>query len=147
MEFGIQGGVKKLGMAWIMLLLFSWTPVCEVCPNYVVVMLQPLTGNSLNLRAVANCYVAMILGTASHLRPPPNVHPGGQLAPGPSVSPSTTFLSPHRIILPPGLPLSSSQHTNIIFSLIQITLPPLIPCPLSACRFPLLHSCRHQNIF
>ena len=44
-----------------MLLLFSWSPVHELCPNYEVVMLQPWTGNPADLGSFANYYVAMVL--------------------------------------------------------------------------------------
>ena len=43
------------------LLLFSWPPVREVCPNYEVVMLQPRTGTPADLGSVADCYVAILL--------------------------------------------------------------------------------------
>ena len=45
----------------LLMLLFSWPPVHEVCPNYEVVMFQPQTGTPLDLGSVANFYVAMLL--------------------------------------------------------------------------------------
>ena len=44
-----------------LLLLFSWPPVREVCPDYEVVMFQPRTGTPLDLGPVANCCVDIIL--------------------------------------------------------------------------------------
>ena len=44
-----------------LLLLFTWPPVHEVCPNYEVVMFQPQTGISPELDSITNCYVDIIL--------------------------------------------------------------------------------------
>ena len=48
----------------LLLLLFSWQPVCEVCLNYLLVMFQPRTGTSLDLGSVANFYAATLLSHA-----------------------------------------------------------------------------------
>ena len=55
----------------LVLLFLSLPPVCWVCPNYEVVVLQPYLGTSTSLRYVANCYVAILISTACHFRPPP----------------------------------------------------------------------------
>ena len=36
----------------LLLLLLTWTPVCEVCRNHEVVVLQTLTGTALDLGSV-----------------------------------------------------------------------------------------------
>ena len=41
-------------------LLFSWTLIREVFPNYEVMMFQPRTGTTQDLGSFANCYVAII---------------------------------------------------------------------------------------
>ena len=66
----------------------------------------------------------------------PNVRPGVQPTPAPSLSPLSTVLSPHRIICPPGHTLSPSKHTKILCYLIQIQLPPPIPRPHDAFQIP-----------
>ena len=43
------------------LLLFSWPPVCEVCPNYEVVTFQLWTGNPLDLGYVADFYIDILI--------------------------------------------------------------------------------------
>ena len=97
---------------------------------------KPRTGTSTDLLSTANFYVAMLLIPACHFCPPPDVHPWGKTAPATYLYTSPTFFSPNRIILPPGLPLSLSQNTNIIHSLIHIPLPPPIFYPCHACLIP-----------
>ena len=41
--------------------MFSWTLVCELLPNYEVMMFQPWTGTTQDLGSFAYCYVAIIL--------------------------------------------------------------------------------------
>ena len=43
-----------------MLLLFSWPPVCEVCPNDEVVIFQPWIGTPLDQGSVPNFYIDII---------------------------------------------------------------------------------------
>ena len=52
-----------------LLLLLSWPPVCEMCPNYEVMMFQPQTGTPPDLGSVDNCYIA-ILRIPTSLFPP-----------------------------------------------------------------------------
>ena len=122
----------------LLLFLLFCPPLRGACLNYEVLTLQPHTETSLYLGFVANYYVAMILsptppfpsntrcllGRATHYSPF-------------SLSPSLTVFFPHRIICPPGRPLYLSYHTKILRSLIQIHLPPPLPCPCHACRIPI----------
>ena len=61
----------------LLLLLFAWPPVHEVCPNYEVAMFQPWTGTSLDLVSIDNCYVAMILRTTPLFLSAARCPPGG----------------------------------------------------------------------
>ena len=45
----------------MLLLLFSWSPVRDVCPNYELAMFQPRTGTPPDLGSIADCYVAILL--------------------------------------------------------------------------------------
>ena len=51
----VQEGVMLL------LLLFYWPPVRDMCLNNEVAMFQPQTGIHTNQGYVANCYVAILL--------------------------------------------------------------------------------------
>ena len=61
----------------LLLLLFAWPPVHEVCPNYEVAMFQPWTGTSLDLVSIDNYYVAMILSTTALFLSAARCPPGG----------------------------------------------------------------------
>ena len=52
---------KVVCLVYLLLMLLYWPLVCEVCPNYELVMFQPWTGISLDLGSVDNCYVAVNL--------------------------------------------------------------------------------------
>ena len=119
------------------LLLFSWPPVREVCPNYEMVILQPWTGNPPDLGSVANYNVYILLITTLLF---PALHPmssrGGIPARVPYLSPFPTTVSPQSIILSPGLHLSPSQNTEAHISLHQNPIPPFLPRPLHSFRIP-----------
>ena len=108
-----------------------------MCPNYDVAVFQPRTGAPLDLLSVTNSYVAILLLPALPFScPPPDICPGGLPAHAPSLSPFTTVMSPHRIILPLGHHIYPSQHTKAHLSLNQILLPPCLRRPHHACRIP-----------
>ena len=48
-------------VVWIMLLLFSWPSVCEVCTNYEVMMFQPLTRTPPDLGYFSDIYIYILL--------------------------------------------------------------------------------------
>ena len=73
-------------------------------------------------------YLCLLL-PLHHFCPPPDIRLGGLPAPAPSLSSLSTVLSPHIIICPSGRHLSMSKNNKVIFSLNQILLPPLLPCP------------------
>ena len=125
---------KKFLHLCILLLLFSWPPFREVCPNYEVVMFLPCTDTPLDLGTVDNFYIAIILipslpfyafhlmsarGEATHSVPFP-------------LSPDNynVFTQDH---FPPRRHLSPSQHKEANRSLHQATLPPLLTHPHRAC--------------
>ena len=118
-------------------LLFSWTLVREMYPNYDVAMFQPQTGTPPDLGSAANCYIAILLKPA---RPFFACHPmtvqEGLPAHYPPLSPFLTIVSPNRIIHPPEHHLYLSQYTKAHSSLHQTLLPPCIPRPRHACRIP-----------
>ena len=53
----------------VVVLLFSWPLVHEVCTDYEVVIFQPQTWTSMDLGSVANCYVAILLSPDPTLTP------------------------------------------------------------------------------
>ena len=111
-----------------MLLLLSWPPVREVCLNHEVEMFLPRIGTFPDLSSVAYCCVAILLSTTPTFPSATRCLPGGGGSnPAPSPSPSPPALSPHSFIRSPGHPLSSSQHTKTLRSLIQILLPVRFP--------------------
>ena len=71
------------------------------------------------------CFLVLL----HHFHPSPNLRPGGLPAPAPSHPHFSNVFSPHRIICQTGCHLSQSQYTDIIHSLNNIHLPPLLPCP------------------
>ena len=101
-----------------MLLLFSWSPVRELCLNYEVFMLQPLTGTPPDLGSIANCYVAIILKPLLLYFIATQFPPGG----GYPLTPRPTL---------PFLP--SCLHTGSFFHLGFICLRPRIPRPIALC--------------
>ena len=62
---------------FILLLLFSWPPVREVCPNYEVVMFQTQKGTPPDLGSVTNCYIDMLLIPATPFPPATQCPTGG----------------------------------------------------------------------
>ena len=118
----------------LLLLFSSCPPVCGVFPNYKVVMFQPRTGTSIYLGFITNGYIAMLLCTSPPFLPATRCPPGGLPAPAPSLPRLPAVFSLHRIIFPPRCNLYPSQNTDILSSLNQIPLPPLLPHPLHACQ-------------
>ena len=129
------------GIILPLFLLFLLPPVLGVCPNHEVVMFQPRTVTHLYLGSVVSCYVAtpFFLTRSALIRPLPGFLLRVCLHPPLATLLSTSFLQPHRIIFPPGLPLSPSQNTDTHISLPHI-LTPLHPCLL--CSF---HTCSISN--
>ena len=70
-----------------MLLLFSWTPVHDVCPNYEVLMFQPWIRTRSDLGCFDNCCVAIIINPILPSPPVTRFPPGGGylLMPHPSL--------------------------------------------------------------
>ena len=121
----------------LLLLLFSWPPVREMCTNYKVLMFRHRTGNPLDLVSVNSCYIAFLIIPGPPFPPATRCPPkGGVTAQAPSLSSCPTFVSPHMIIFPPRRHLYQYKHTKARFSLNQNLLPPCPPCPRHACRIP-----------
>ena len=52
--------VTNIEWGEMLLLLLTWPPVREVCPNHEVVIFQPWTGTSPDLGSTAYCYVVIL---------------------------------------------------------------------------------------
>ena len=87
-----------------------WPSVREVCPNYEVVVFQPLTLTTPDLASVAYCYIAYLLNPPHPLFLPSDVHPGEAAHSCPAAP--AIDVSPHGIIRPPGRHPSLSWHTE-----------------------------------
>ena len=134
---------------------FSWPLVREVCLNHEVVMFQPQRETPPDLVSVSNCYVDILLILAlpflSATRCPPRGLPANAL----SLSPLPIVVSSHRIIHPPGHPLSPSQNTKSCRSLNQTLLPTCLPQHSSSalsmkvwnCFYAFLLGRRHRSDF
>ena len=106
----------------LLLLLFSWPPVCEMCQNYVVLMFQTQIGTPPDLGSVANCYLAMLLSTNLLFPPTTRYLPRGDIYSWPFLSLLLTILYPHNIIRPSVLYL-------ILIILIYLYLKSYSTCP------------------
>ena len=53
----------------LLLLVFSWPPGSEVCPNDEVVLFQPRTGTPTELGSIASFYIAILLNPLLHYPP------------------------------------------------------------------------------
>ena len=126
----------------MLLLLFSWPPVREVCPKYEVVIFQPWTGNPPALGSFDNCYVYILLN-------PLDFRPWGLLPPALYLSTFHGIVSTQIIICLPGSHLYPSQHTEAHRSLHQNPNPllPCLPSLATPAGFPTPPPCRHKNIF
>ena len=131
------------------MLLFSWTPVREVCPNYEVVMFQPWTETPLDLVSVDNCYIAILLNSCLPSLAATRFPPGG----GYPLTPRSSLPFP-----------PSRLHTWSFYHLSVICLQPRIPRNIAACiriwlrylpasnalttpsTFPTPHPCCCRNI-
>ena len=129
-------------------LLLFWPPVCEVCPNYELVMFQPRIVNPMDLGSVANCYVVNFL------------------IPVPPFSDSHLMSAWGGYPLMPLFSIQSLRlclHTGSFAHLGVTCLRPRIMRPVAPCirirylpaspalsthsRFPTPRPCRRQNLF
>ena len=74
---------QLLSNSALLLFLFTWPQVREVCPKYEVVMLQPRIGTPIDLGSAANCYVAIRIIPAPPARHPMSYQGGYPLMPLP----------------------------------------------------------------
>ena len=140
--------IKPFLLLLLFLLLFYWTLVCEMCPNYEVVMLQPQKRTPPDLGSIANCYVAILLSTARSFPPVTWCLPGRGLPdPKSSLYPLPTVLFPHRIIRLPRRHLYLAQHTKFLWYLNQNPLPPQPPALATPYVILLPRSYCCKNIF
>ena len=125
-----------------------WPPVREVCLNYEVVDFQPWTLTTPDLGSVAYCCVAYLLD------PPRPLLLQSDAPPTPRLCFACLRHRHHRIIRPPGSPLSLSQHTeNPYPSLLSpitarglLLIPSFAPATLVGFLSPPLPRCC-RNIF
>ena len=132
----------------LLLLLFSWPPVRDMCPNYEVVMFEPWKGTPPYLGSVNNFYVAMLLSPAP---PFPPFHPMFSRGAYPLMPlPYLPFwpYSTHTVSLAqPGVTFLRPSILRSITPWIRISYVPTFPALATPSGFPTPKLCRCQNLF